>query len=76
MTIGGYDSGGLPAYNSLFTAVGQSADTSNSSLKLRSPWSRTRRTPPQLLLRYYWHYGKFVSDVHDKLIGRIFRMKV
>ena len=47
-----------------------------ASEAMRSPWSRARRTPSQLLLRYHWHYGKFVSDVHDKLIGRIFRMKV
>ena len=34
MTIAGYDLGGPPAYNSLVTAVGRSADTANSSLNL------------------------------------------
>ena len=34
MTIAGYDSGGPAAYNSLITAVGRSADNSNSSLNL------------------------------------------
>ena len=34
MTIAGYDSGGPAAYNALITAVGRSADTSNSGVNL------------------------------------------
>ena len=34
MTIAGYDFGGPAAYNALITAVGRSADTSNSSVNL------------------------------------------